>query len=61
MKIAVTGANGFIGAALTHKLCEKGYDVRGIVRLKERLLNRNSRLEIFAWGKLIMIQIGMMH
>ena len=52
MKIAVTGANGFIGAALTHKLCEKGYDVRGIVRLKERLLNRNSRLKIFAAGEI---------
>ena len=52
MKIAVTGANGFIGAALTHKLCEKGYDVRGIVRSKERSLNRNSRLEIFAVGEI---------
>ena len=52
MKIAVTGANGFIGAALTHELCEKGYDVRGIVRSKERSLNRNSRLEIFAVGEI---------
>lgn len=52
MKIAVTGANGFIGAALTHELCEKGYDVRGIVRSKERSLNRNSRLEIFAIGEI---------
>lgn len=52
MKIAVTGANGFIGAALTHKLCEKGYDVRGIVRSKERALNRNSHLEIFAVGEI---------
>src|SRR3990167_9945321 len=52
MKIAVTGANGFIGAALTHKFCEKGYDVRGIVRLKERLLNCNSHLEIFALGEI---------
>jgi len=52
MKVAVTGANGFIGTALTHKLCEKGYDVRGIVRSKERSLNRNSRLEIFAVGEI---------
>jgi len=50
--ILVTGANGFIGTALTHKLCEKGYDVRGIVRSKERTLNRNSRLEIFAVGEI---------
>lgn len=52
MKIAVTGANGFIGDALTHELCEKGYDVRGIVRSKEQSLNRNSRLEIFAVGEI---------
>lgn len=52
MKIAVTGANGFTGDALTHKLCEKGYDVRGVVRLKERLFNPNSRLEIYAVGEI---------
>jgi len=52
MKVAVTGASGFIGSALTHKLCEKGYDVRGVVRLKERLLNPNSRLEIFGVGEI---------
>ena len=52
MKIAVTGASGFIGVALTNKLYEKGYDVRGIVRANERTLNRNSRLEIFAVGEI---------
>jgi nucleoside-diphosphate-sugar epimerase len=51
-KVLVTGANGFIGAALTHKLCENGYDVRGIVRFKKRLLNRNRRLEIFTIGEI---------
>mgnify|MGYP001616970837 CR=1 FL=1 len=52
MKIAVTGANGFIGSALTHKLCEKGYNVRGIVRLKGQILNRNGRFEVFAIGEI---------
>lgn len=52
MKIAVTGANGFIGSALTNKLFEKGYDVRGVVRLKERFLNNSGRFEFFAVGEI---------
>ncbi len=52
MTVAVVGANGFIGSALTHKLCEKGYDVKGIVRSKERTLNPNNHLEIIAVGEI---------
>ena len=52
MTVAVVGANGFIGSALTHKLCEKGYNVRGIVRLKERFLKHNGHIEVFAVGEI---------
>ena len=52
MKVAVVGANGFIGSALTHTLCEKGYDVRGIVRLKERFIKHNGCFEVFAVGEI---------
>ena len=32
MRVLVTGANGFIGAALCQKLVEKGHGVRGLTR-----------------------------
>ncbi|MGI9302538.1 MAG: NAD-dependent epimerase/dehydratase family protein [Gammaproteobacteria bacterium] len=38
-KILVTGANGFIGSAVTHLLVEKGYTVRAMVREGSNLLN----------------------
>jgi len=54
MKIFVTGANGFVGKALIHRLEESGFDTWGVVRkktlrLKEVILDfgRCSEAEIF--------------
>ncbi|HEX5518659.1 MAG TPA: SDR family NAD(P)-dependent oxidoreductase, partial [Pseudolabrys sp.] len=33
-KVLVTGASGFIGSALAHKLVEAGFSVRALVREK---------------------------
>lgn len=35
MKIAVTGANGFVGRAMVRHLCEKGHEVVAVVRDQE--------------------------
>ena len=32
MKVLVTGANGFVGNALIHRLVESGHEVTGLVR-----------------------------
>jgi nucleoside-diphosphate-sugar epimerase len=37
LQILVTGANGFVGAALSKKLLEQGENVRGLVREKSNL------------------------
>ncbi|MBK8505902.1 MAG: NAD-dependent epimerase/dehydratase family protein [Saprospiraceae bacterium] len=39
MKIAVTGANGFIGSALVKHFASKGYSVSGLVRKQSNLDN----------------------
>ena len=36
MKVAATGASGFVGSALTHALCAAGHDVTAVTRHPER-------------------------
>lgn len=36
MKFFLTGATGYIGGSLARKLIEKGYQVHGLVRSKEK-------------------------
>lgn len=36
MRVAVTGASGFVGSALAHALCAEGHDVTAVTRRPER-------------------------
>jgi UDP-glucuronate 4-epimerase len=64
MKVLVTGAAGFIGAALSHALLDRGDEVTGIdnlndyydVRLKEARLQRLRARDRFAFRKLDIVE-----
>lgn len=51
MKILVTGATGYIGGRIVHRLVEDGHDVRVLVRNRERALAR-------PWGKDVEVFVG---
>ena len=36
-RVALTGASGFIGQAITHRLCQTGLKVRGLVRTSRKI------------------------
>jgi UDP-glucuronate 4-epimerase len=64
MKVLVTGAAGFIGAALTHRLLDRGDQVIGIdnlndyydVRLKQARLDRLNARPGFRFEKLDIVE-----
>jgi UDP-glucuronate 4-epimerase len=68
MKVLVTGAAGFIGSALTHKLLDRGDEVVGIdnlnsyydVRLKQARLDRLLARPGFVFRKLDIVERGPM-
>lgn len=46
MKYLVTGATGFVGAALTHRLIERGHSVRALIRTgSEGRLQQDPKIE----------------
>ena len=43
MKVLVTGANGFVGAAIVEKLSEDGFETRGRLRKRWFFVSRKTR------------------
>ncbi len=42
MKVALIGASGFVGKAITHELLSRGHSVTGIVRNPEKIAEQNN-------------------